>query len=111
MPVTVEPTSKELTEHLNTLILPEEAIGMLVGTDKERMYSHIAWAEDVRGIVNAIDGPQGHLIPSVCSKLPLALHMLLPASTGQTTWLIFLACVMGLLVNQLQDQLEWMDRS
>lgn len=66
-----EPTHEELMERLSSLILLEELLGHLVGMgDKDRMHSHVAWAEDVCGVVSALDNPQGYLIPLVCGNLP-----------------------------------------
>lgn len=109
LPKTVELTWEELTERLTTLILPEVMLGAMVGTDEEHMYSHVAWAEDVRGVVNALDGPQGYLIPVVYSNLPLAVQMMLLSVTETPPWPAFLDSVVALSLECLCDQLEWMD--
>jgi hypothetical protein len=104
LPTIIEPLREELLEKLDQTKLTTEEVGVTTERDGDQMYSHIAWAEEVRALVNALDDAKGHLIPQVRRGLPLNIRLTLP--TGLNTWNTFLAAVTSLSMDRLADQRE-----
>jgi hypothetical protein len=70
LPNIVKPLQEELLACLRTMTFKEENLGVLIG-EEDKIYSHIAWADKVRTLTDALKDDKGHLIPNVCHKLPL----------------------------------------
>lgn len=72
-PMIVEPSREELLEKLSQMKLETEDLGVMTEHDGDRVYTHIAWAEEVKALVDILDDVKGHLIPKVRQSLPLAI--------------------------------------
>lgn len=107
MPIMVKPTREELLARLRTTILKEEHLGVVMG-DNDKVYSHVAWADEVRTLADALEDDKGYLIPDVRLQIPLTLRRLLPGNL--TTWTAFLTAVSTVSLDQLTDELEIEDR-
>jgi hypothetical protein len=69
-PIIIEPTCDDLMATLLSIRLEEHELGTLIGNEDEKAYAHIAWATEVRGIVEVLDDAQGYLIPQVVCNYP-----------------------------------------
>lgn len=107
MPIVVEPSREELLARLRTTILKEEHLGVVMG-DNDKVYSHVAWADEVRTLTDALEDGKGYFIPDVRLQIPLTLRRLLPGNL--TTWTAFLTAVTAVSLDQLTDELENEDR-
>ena len=105
-PIVVEPSRDDLMATLLSIRLEEHELGTLVGKEDEKAYAHIAWATEVRGIVEALDDAQGYLIPQVCMQLPLAVRLALPNLPAPATWDKFLESITSLPTDRIRDQQE-----
>ncbi|KAF8186338.1 hypothetical protein BJ912DRAFT_971441 [Pholiota molesta] len=101
------PTRDYLQATLTQLKLDDASVGCTVGPANEQILSHIAWAEQVKTLVNAIGDDGGLLITSVRDALPLAIRLALD-STGKTatTWKDFLAQVNAITYTSLKNHLD-----
>jgi hypothetical protein len=104
LPTIVEPSREELLEKLNQTKITTDDIGAMVERDGDHVYTHVAWAEEIRALVDALDDAKGHLIPQIRRNLPLAIRLTLP--TNLNTWNTFLAAVTSLSMDRLADQRE-----
>lgn len=107
MPFVVEPSREELLTRLRTMVLKEEDLGVLMG-DEDKVYSHVAWADEVRSLTDALEDGEGYLIPDVRRQIPLALRRILPGNL--ITWTAFLTAVSTISLDRLTDELEAEDR-
>jgi hypothetical protein len=104
LPTIVEPSREELLEKLDQTKLGIEDVGAMIERDGDKVYTHVAWAEEVRALVDILDDTKGHLIPQVRRGLPLAIRLTLP--TNLDTWSTFLKAVTSLSMDRLADQRE-----
>jgi hypothetical protein len=104
LPTIVEPSREELLEKLNQTRLETDDIGTVIERDGDHIYTHVAWAEDVKALVDVLDDAKGHLIPQVRRNLPLAIRLTLP--TNLTSWNTFLAAITSISMDRLADQRE-----
>lgn len=54
---------------LRSTKLEEENLGVLMGKE-DKIYSPIAWADEIRTLTDALDDNKGHLISEVRNQLP-----------------------------------------
>lgn len=101
------PTRDHLLATLMQLKLDDASVGCMVGPTNEQILSHIAWAEQVKHLVNAIGDDGGLLITAVRNALPLTIRLAL-GTTGvaPTKWKDFLAQVNAITYTNLKNQLD-----
>lgn len=104
LPAIVEPSREELLEKLSQTKLDIDEVGVMIERDGDRIYTHVAWAEEVKALIDVLDDTKGHLIPQVRRSLPLAIRLTLPSNL--TSWETFLAAVSSLSMDRLADQRE-----
>jgi len=102
-PVVIEPTRDDIVATLMSTRLEEHELGTLVGKEDEKAYAHIAWATEIRGIVEALDDAQGYLIPQVRMQLPLPVRLALPNTLAPITWDTFLQSIMSLPTDRIRE--------
>ncbi|PPQ94081.1 hypothetical protein CVT25_010077 [Psilocybe cyanescens] len=61
----VESTHEELLEKLHATMLNKVNIGGMVDRDGDKVYTHVAWADEVQALTDALDDANGYLIPQV----------------------------------------------
>lgn len=108
IPVVVEPSREELLTRLRATRLEEENLGVLMG-DEDKIYSHVAWADEIRTLTDALEDDKGHLISEVRRQLPLTVRRILPGNL--TTWSAFLTAVESISLDRLADEREAEERS
>ncbi|PPQ91967.1 hypothetical protein CVT25_004442 [Psilocybe cyanescens] len=86
-------------------MLKEVDIGGMVDRDGDKVYTHVAWADEVRALTDALDDANGYLIPQVRWNLPLTIRMIIPS--GQATWHKFLEDVAAISMDRLTDHQEY----
>ncbi|KAF6743941.1 hypothetical protein DFP72DRAFT_1079356 [Ephemerocybe angulata] len=108
LPATVSLSKDELTRQLNDIRLYEDDLGKTVGEYPDKVYTHVAWAEQVRTIVDELEDTSGLLIGQVRAALPLPMRLAISAT--HTGWTTFLDEVTKVSVERLHDHLEVTER-
>ena len=104
LPTIVEPSREELLQKLDQTRLTVEEVGATIERDGDRIYTHVAWAEEVKVLVDVLDDAKGYLIPQVRRNLPLTIRLILP--TNLYSWSTFLAAVKSISMDRIADQQE-----
>ncbi|KAF5334523.1 hypothetical protein D9611_013825 [Ephemerocybe angulata] len=101
-------TKAELARELKLIRLEEVHLGQTLGEYPERMYTHIAWAEEIRSVVDQLNDTSGLLVKDVRSALPLAMKLALCPTYGD--WDTFLKDVTEVSVDRVMDHQESLNR-
>ena len=104
LPTIVEPSREELLQKLDQTRLTKEEVGTTIERDGDRVYTHVAWAEEVKTLIDVLDDAEGYLIPQVRRNLPLIIRLILP--TNLNNWSAFLAAVTSISMDRIADQQE-----
>ncbi|KAF8064449.1 hypothetical protein FPV67DRAFT_1419770 [Lyophyllum atratum] len=100
-------TTEEKRAMLAATVLRAEDIGKRVTVNGVEELSHIAWADKVERLADAIPDTGGLLISATRGTLPLAVKMLLGT---HTSWTAFCTEVRGLSLEKIRENQEREDK-